>query len=265
MILGPSTPRISLALPLVTTGAAIVVAPRVHVGETGGLVCAAAIAVVPAVASLALASRAAPNVRWSAVLAVVSLVSLSAIFAHGLTAPWLLPLQNVALVVLGHAAGDAIGTRIQHPGHVLPAMVVAAAADAASVLHPAGPTHAIAGSERALGALALAVPVPGTQGLSFVLGAGDLVFAALLLGVAARHGIGTWRVAGLVLAGAALAIGVASWIGAVVPALVPIGLVTVAFVPRFRRLAPKDRATAVAAMILAVAVVAGLLLRTRLG
>jgi hypothetical protein len=142
-------------------------------------------------------------------------------------------------------------------------MVVASAADLVSVLHPSGPTHAIAESDRALGALALAAPILGDAAFTFVLGVGDLVFAALLLGVARKHGVPAWRVALLVTVGAALSLGLAAVTARPIPALPAIGLASVAGVPAFRRLAPRDRPTALAAIVLAAAVVAGLLVRGR--
>ena len=267
MVTSRSRPFASLGLllPALVTGAALFVAPRLHVAPSAGLILASATAVLPAIAALRVACMVSPKATLPALVGVLSAVVLAALYAHGLTAPWLLPVQNLALVCVGHAVGNAIGKRIEHPGHVLPAMVVAAAADIASVLHPSGPSHAIAASDRALGALALATPVPGDAGITFVLGAGDLVFAALLLAVAVRHGVSPSRVALLVLVGIGAALACASVVGVAVPALVPIGLITVAFVPPFRRLAPRDRATAIVAIVLVLCVLGGLFVRARLG
>ncbi len=256
---------LGLLLPVLVTSVAVIALPRFSVGLGVGLVIASAVAVVPAVVALRIAADVSPKATLPAIVGVASALALAVLYFCGLTTLWLLPLQNLALVSLGHAVGNGIGKRIEHPGHVLPAMFVAAAADVASVLHPSGPSHAIASSDRALGALALAVPLPSDQGFTFVLGVGDLVFAALLLGVAVRHGISATRVASLVLVGVAIALACAAFVGDAVPALVPIGLVTVAFVPQFRRLAPRDRTTTLVAVALSISVVAGLYLRARLG
>ncbi len=266
MVIHPSRPLslVGLLLPALVTSAAVIALPRFSVDVGVGLVIASAVAVVPAVVALRIAADVNPKSALPSMLGAASAIALTVLYFRGLTTLWLLPLQNVALVSVGHAVGNGIGKRIEHPGHVLPAMFVAAAADVASVLHPSGPSHAIASSDRALGALALAVPLPSDQGFTFVLGAGDLVFAALLFGVAVRHRISVTRVAALVLVGVAIALACAALVGDAVPALVPIGIVTVALVPRFRRLAPRDRTTTFVAVALSISVVAGLYLRARL-
>jgi hypothetical protein len=170
-------------------------------------------------------------------------------------------LVNLGLVAVGHALGASIGHRVAHPGHLLPACAVAAAADVASVVHPAGPSHAVAESEAALSLVAVRFPVAGTGSFAPVLGVGDLVFVALLLGVAVAHGISLIRVSLAVVTGVALA-GVASaLLAAAVPALVPIGVAVVALVPSARRVRVEDRRTTALAVALATAVAVGIGLR----
>src|SRR5262249_16797564 len=129
------------------------------------------------------------------------------VLALALLRPAPLPLAigvNTALVALAHSLGGSIGRRVAHPGHLLPACAVAAAADAASVLFPGGPSHAIASSERALSLALVAFPVPGTRALAPSIGFGDLVFLALVLGTAATHRLSIPRAAALGALGAAV-------------------------------------------------------------
>ena len=158
---------------------------------------------------------------------------------------------DLALIVIAHTLGALIGTRVEHPGHLFPALVVAAAADVASVFHPSGPTHQIAENERALSLSAFAFPVPGTRELAPALGIGDLIFVALVLGVASRHGLSRPRFAGLALLGALVAGVVALLARAPIPALPAIGAAILLGVPETRAIPAKDVAVARAAMALA--------------
>jgi hypothetical protein len=173
----------------------------------------------------------------------------------------LIPAQVLGLVGIAHAAGGLIGRRVEHPAHVLPACAVAAAADIASVLSPEGPSNAVAKSETAIALFALASAVPGTTAISFVLGVGDLIFAAIVFGVAARHGVPLLKVGLLVLAAFASALAASAVFAAPIPALVPVGVFAVAGVPEFRRLEKKDRRAAAFAIAAAAAVVIGVALR----
>ena len=170
---------------------------------------------------------------------------------------------NLALCALAHAVGASIGRRVAHPGHLLPACAVAAAADVASLVHPSGPSHAIASSERALAFFAVGFPVPGTHLVAPALGVGDLVFLALVLGVAAAHRLSLARAT---LAGAA-GLGIAGALSArfelPIPALVPIGAAVVAGLPEARRLRREDRRPAAIAVAIAAAIATGVLLSPR--
>jgi fructose-specific phosphotransferase system IIC component len=89
---------------------------------------------------------------------------------------------------------------------------------------------------------------------------GDLVFIALVLGVAATHRISLARVAAAAALGLAVAGALAAAFGAAVPALLPLGAAVVAVVPEARRLRREDRRTATLAVGIASAVVVGVLL-----
>ena len=119
------------------------------------------------------------------------------------------------------------------------------------MFHPSGPTHQLAESERALSLSAFAFPVPGTHELAPALGVGDLIFVALVLGVASRHGLSRPRIAALALVGALVAGVVALLAQAPIPALPAIGAAILLGVPGARAIPPKDRAVARAAMAMA--------------
>jgi hypothetical protein len=221
---------------------------------------AAALAVIPAVLALAGAARHDERRSVQALVAAASVALVVAAWGAGLPR-WSIPAQVLGLIGAAHAAGGFIGRRVEHPAHVFPACAVAAAADIASVLSPEGPSNAVAKSETAISLFALASAVPGTTATAFVLGIGDLIFAAIVLGVAARHGLSLVRVGALVLAAFAAALAASAVFLAPIPALVPVGVFVVAGVPEFRRLQKKDRRAAAFAIAAAAAVVIGVAIR----
>ena len=195
-------------------------------------------------------------------LALTLCLSLPAL-ATWLGVVWLQPapsvalvLANAALVCLAWAFGSALGKRVQHPAHLSPACVVAASADLVSLLSPEGPSHAIAQSDRALSVLTVGFPVPGSLALAPALGIGDLLFMALVFGVAQRHGLPYTRTVGLCALGTALAGMAAAGFGLAMPALVPIAAVLLLGLPPIRRLRRADRAAAWVSMLAATSVAA---------
>jgi hypothetical protein len=173
-------------------------------------------------------------------------------------------LVDTALVCLSWALGCSLGRRVQHVAHLLPACVVAASADIVSLLSPEGPSHAIAESERALSVLATWFPVPGSSALSPALGVGDLLFMALVFGVARAHGLPYARCLLACLGGTALAGVVAAWSGLAVPALVPIAAVLVLVLPPIRQLRHSDRNAARWSMLIASSMALATFARTLL-
>ncbi len=105
--------------------------------------------------------------------------------------------------------------------------------------------------------------MPGTDAVAPALGVGDLVFLALVLGVAAAHRFSIARVALAAAVGLAAAGGLAAALQREIPALVPLGAAIVACVPEARRLRVEDRRTTVVALALAAAVVLGVLVSPR--
>jgi hypothetical protein len=246
--------------------AAILLFPRLVVPE--GVAAAVHFAAGTGAALLALVAAARSvrepgSVRFAVALGAFGLVLVG---LAALAAPWpwvAVVLVDLGLVAVAHAAGGAIGVRVAHPGHLLPACAVAAAADLASVIHPSGPSHAIAGSERAISLLAIGFPVPGTRAVAPVLGAGDLVFLALVFGVVGRHRLSLARATAAAVVGLAAAGALSACFEREIPALVPLGVAVVAALPEARRVRPEERRTAALAVAVAVAVVAGVLLSPR--
>src|SRR5262249_22830114 len=153
-------PTLAIALMPAAVVLGLVVLPHVKLGPAPAALVVFAIGAVFMVVSLALAAPSAPPLRLAIAVGGAAVVPPLGI-AFAPASRWLAPAVDASLVAVGHALGASLGRRVQHPGHLLPACIVAACADVASVVHPSGPTHAIAASERALSILAINVPVPG--------------------------------------------------------------------------------------------------------
>ena len=201
--------------------------------------------------SLALLSTVEISLAIAASVAALSIAAL-------LVSAWVQPSPNATIVVVDFglvgvawALGASLGRRVQHASHLFPACVVAASADLISVLSPEGPSHAIAESERALSVLAVWFPVPGSNAVAPALGVGDLLFMALIFGVARAHALPYPRTIALCAAGTALAGCAAAWFGVAVPALLPIAAAVLLGLPSIRRLRRSDRSAAVISMLLA--------------
>jgi len=204
-----------------------------------------------AFAGLTIGSLAVPSRQVVLGVLGVAAASLAAIAFAGAYSMVLALVVGACLVAIGWGIGLPIGRRVQHPGHLLPACALAAGVDIASVFSESGPTAAIVESKRALAVLALPFPVLGTDDVVPTLGAGDLVFVGLILGVAAKHGISRFRtyvaaMVGVLLAGLASAL-----LEAAVPALPAIGLAALVGIPQARAVPPRDRKVATVAVVAA--------------
>ena len=175
-----------------------------------------------------------------------------------------LVLVNGALVLIAHRVGGFLGAKVQHPGHLLPAGCVAAAADLVSVVMPGGPTQALAHSERALSVLTVGFPLLGSRDVAPALGVGDLLLAALFVAAAEVHGLGRWRMAFCLLAGALVTGASAAWFAAPMPALPAMVSAVLLCVPGARRVAPKDRRVAYSGIVVAGAIVVAVLIKQQL-
>lgn len=170
-------------------------------------------------------------------------------------------LVGATLLLGGSLLGSVIGNSIEHPGHLLFVAIVSGAADTVSVVHPAGPSAAIAQSRAALALFALQFPMFGTENIEPLLGAGDVVFTALYIACARRHGLGLRRTA-LALSGAyAVTMCLVLALERAVPALPIFGLAMVLALPAARKPPARDRVRGFALSALVVAAAAAALLR----
>lgn len=217
----------------------------------------AAVAVTALGTSLACPLWPKPALAWVAVPACA--IGLVGQFGAGELATALI--VTAAILFGATLVGSVVGAAIEHAGHLLFVAIVSAAADIVSVVHPSGPSAAIAQSKAALSLLALPWPMLGTPKLEAFLGAGDVVFTALYVASSRRLGLS------LVRTGLALTLGYAVTMVAViafeapVPALPLLGLAMVLAHPEARRPPKRDRVRGFAIAVLAVGFAALLLLR----
>jgi len=245
---------VALLLTPSAVASAACAAPHMQLGELSASAVAFAGATLFPIASLALAALV--ELRLTITLATAA-VAAALLLTLTLIQPAPLAtviLVDAALVCSSWALGCSLGRRVQHPAHLFPACFVAASADLVSLLSPEGPSHAIAGSARALSVLAVWFPVPGGGALAPALGVGDLLFMALVFGVARAHRLPYARCVAACVVGTALAGLAAAYSGVPVPALVPIALVLVLGTPAIRRLRREDRRAAQLSIIIASAV-----------
>lgn len=248
-------------LPVGALAIAHLAAPHVRMGELAASLVTFALGTVVSLGGLTLTAPRKARPRESAALALIAALGLAAV-AWRIAPPSLAGLATAtAHLLLASALGASIGHRVEHPGHLLPACAVAAAADLASITTPGMPTRELLTTERALDLVAFPAPVPGTSSWAPVIGIGDLVFAALVLGAAAAHSLSRARASTALVLGALLA-GVASAaLERPVPALVPMAASVVALLPAVRRPRPRDRRATQLALALAAAVIAAVVVK----
>lgn len=259
--------RLSFGLLLTPTAVSVAVAllPGLTVGRGLADFIAFFGATSVAIGGLAIATATPVPLRVGLGVALAAGLALLAVVSVGSFGAVSLVVVDSALVALAWGLGASLGRRVQHASHLFPACVVAASADVISLLSPEGPSHAIARDERALSLLAIGFPVPSSRAFAPVLGVGDLLFIAFVLGVVSVHGLGYGRALGCVVAGVAVAGFAAAVLGVAVPALVSIAAATILGMPSIRRLRSADRLAAHASMAIAVSLLIATLARTALG
>lgn len=104
-------------------------------------------------------------------------------------------LATAALLWTATGLGTALGGRIDKPGHLLAVAAVSSLSDLWSVFDPAGPSAVLARKVMEqpdrVSAFALCFPLLGTTHIPAIIGAGDVLFAALYVSAFERHGIPT--------------------------------------------------------------------------
>jgi hypothetical protein len=237
-------------------GVAAAVLPHLHVGEPSASIVVYAGASSTTLAALAIAAGSYPPFQWRLAATAIAGVALAAAYAGAFAGIIGSVAVSASLVAAAWAIGTSIGRHIEHPGHLLPACVVVACADIASVVSQFGPTRAMAESEVALSLVTVGFPVPGTSSFAPALGVGDLVFIAIVFGALAAHRLSLARAALLCALGTAVAGTASAVLGTAVPALVPIAAAVIVGVPEARMLRPRERRVATLAMVIAVSVAA---------
>ncbi len=165
---------------------------------------------------------------------------------------------SISVLWIGCWLGAAIGRSVTHAGHLPALACMAAAADLWSVGAASGPSHALVTSvDPALARLVtLSASFVTSSGPASMLGFGDVVFAALYLAVARRHGLSRVRTFAAVAGGLVGAGALALLLERPVPALPLIGVAVVAVHWGALRVQRMDRpATWVAAALCAGALV----------
>ncbi len=197
-------------------------------------------------AELLLAARFVPLLppRVAGALAFAAALCLFALRGQAPTLPSALAV-TLCLLSASTLLGAVVGARIQVPGHLLAVFGVSALADLWSVYDPTGPSAQLAQQvvERPeqLVLFALAFPMLGSTRIEAIIGAGDIVFAALYLATLRRHGLAAtrtaWAMFGAMLAGLLLIL----IFERALPLLPLIGAAVVLAEPRTRSLPPQDR------------------------
>ena len=188
-----------------------------------------------AVAACVLALRAPPLGRraWATLAVAMTGYGLAA-GVLGDSGPGHL-VGSTSLLVLAFLAGRAIADRVERPGHLLPAALVAAAADSWSVLAPTGVTHAVLERPELLPLLVLTFPALGGQGYAPLLGGADICVVTLFLRVCARFELAFGRALIAVAVALFLTVALVMALAQPIPALpVLVGALVVALWPSLR-------------------------------
>lgn len=254
---------VALGVPALTLAVAIATFPHIFLSDRATALVTFLGAAGVAVLGVSLGAYRAVDRRTIVAIDVAAIVVLALIAVLRIRTPWIAIVVDSALIAFAWATGAAIGEKVEHPSHLLPAAAVAAAADVVSVASSWGPSAAIAASERALSVLAISFPVLGTRAIAPALGVGDLVFIGLALGAARAHQLPYRRMAILAFVGVVLAGFGSAYLDRAVPALPAIGLMMVAFVPGARTLRRKDRSIATVAIGISIVVAVLAIVRSR--
>jgi hypothetical protein len=223
-------------------------------GYAIGFLSVSASAVVTACASPPLRPRALVALALPCALlwAVASQQGAGLVAAAAVTA---------ALLIAGVLVGGVVGGLIEHPGQLLFVAIVAGAADVASVVHPSGPSAALANTPAALALFMLPWPMLGTRDLVPLLGVGDIVFAALYVASSRHHGLSVRRTAIAELAAFVATMLLVLVLERAIPALPLLGCAVVLAQPLARKPSERDRTRGYVIAVFALIAVTALLLR----
>jgi hypothetical protein len=256
----------AVALSLAPLGLLAVVAPWVPSRGLGSVAVAFAISVLALLGGVVVLPYVELRALRVALASVVAgLVAMGAGFAvarggHGAVASEVVAglVGSGGVMLAAGALGAAVGSRVAHPGHLVAVALASSAADVWSVHAPEGVTRSLVETpDFALQRLfALSAAVPPSRVPFAAIGAGDVVFVALYLAAAYRHGLSFRRIAIALGIGLACAGAMTFVFHMALPALPFLGLGVVLADRRARTVARGDRwPTALAGAIFAAAIV----------
>lgn len=213
----PLEPRLAFGLAFAAVSFELVSVARFSFPTTGPLTLGCALATLTALWSLRIQD-----------ISPVSAALLTAVLLSGVT-----------------LLGAAIGGRIQAPGHLLAVFGISSLADLWSVYDPTGPSaklavHAASQPDK-LVVMALPWPMFGTQRIEAIIGAGDILFAALYLAALAQHRLAVTRAAWFMLGGLLLGLGGLLTFERAIPLLPLIGGAVMLAEPAARSLSARER------------------------
>jgi len=203
----------------------------------------------------------APRLRplWTALVCALAVGGVGAL-ASQLASPHSAALLTLSLGCLAALLGAALGGRIEKPGQLAAVALVSGIADLWSVFDPGAPSarfaeRAIAEPDR-LALFALPFPLLGTPLIPAVIGAGDVVFAALYVAAFRAHALSVKRV--VLALGVAFALGLLGLLvtRAPLPLLPLLGAAAVAIDPAARSLSGREWRTVIGvcvALVIAIA------------
>lgn len=225
-------PRVAFSIAFTVVSIELVLVGRLSFPTTGPITLGAAIATLTALWSLRVQD-----------ISPASAALLTAVLLAGIT-----------------LLGAAIGGRIQAPGHLLAVFGISSLADLWSVYDPTGPSaklavHAASQPEK-LVVLALPWPMFGSERIEAIIGAGDILFAALYLAALVQHRLAATRAAWLMVGGLLIGLGGLLTFERAIPLLPLIGAAVMIAEPKARSLSARERRS-VAVVLTVLAVVIG--------
>ncbi len=171
---------------------------------------------------------------------------------------------TAALLVAGTLAGSAVGSAIEHPGHIGFVAIASSLADVASVYSPAGVTAAVMKSPAMLSVLSLPWPMLGTAQIEPFLGVGEVVFSSIYLASSRVHGLSVRRTMLALCGGFVLTLFALLLFEQAIPALPFLGAAVVLVHPKARKPAEADRRRGLAGIALLLLIFFGWMLLPRL-
>jgi len=195
----------------------------------------------------------APSLRSAAPVLMLAVVTLIGVRGQAPT-PMLAVAVTLALLAGSSVLGSLVGSRIEHPGHLAAVFAISALADLWSVYDPSGPSaklalQAAAEPER-LVLFALPWPMLGSPHIQPVIGAGDILFAALYAAALRRHGLRVWSATLAMGAGLMIGLGLLLQFDRALPLLPLMGAGVMLAVPQARSLPAQDRRSVTTVVVL---------------